>query len=98
MAGKFFISKQYPMRIKFEKNQIKKIIKEILINDMNLPLGLYYNNVICQGKIKSRSLFHTRCRFTGRAKANFNKFKMSRMIFKRKSEFGLLNGVKKASW
>jgi ribosomal protein S14 len=51
-----------------------------------------------QGKNKSRSLFYTRCRFSGRAKANFNKFKMSRMIFKRNSEFGLLNGVRKANW
>ena len=64
---------------------------------MILPVGINYNKMN-QGKFNSRSLFYTRCRFSGRAKANFNQFKMSRMIFKRNSEFGLLNGIKKASW
>lgn len=97
MAGRFFISKQYPRRINFEKNQVNRLIEKILINDTKMPHGIHYNNTI-QGKSKSISTFHARCRLSGRAKANFNNFKMSRMIFKRNSEFGLLNGVRKASW
>ena len=97
MVGRLLISKQYPKRKKFENNQVNNLIKKILINDMVIPVGLAYNKMN-QGKLNSRSLFYTRCRFSGRAKANFNKFKMSRMIFKRNSEFGLLNGVKKANW
>lgn len=97
MAGRLLISKQYPKRKKFENNQVNNLIKKILTNDMVIPVGITYNKMN-QGKSSSRSLFYTRCRFSGRAKANFNKFKMSRMIFKRNSEFGLLNGVKKANW
>ena len=97
MAGRFFISKQYPRRKLYEKKQINNMVKCVLTNDVVIPLGMYYNNNI-QGKKSSISVFHSRCRFSGRAKANFNKFKMSRMIFKRYSEFGFLNGIKKASW
>lgn len=97
MAGKFFILKQYPKRVNFEKNQTNKLIKNMLIHDMKVPFGIYYHKMN-QGKMKSRSLFYTRCRFSGRAKANFNQFKMSRMIFKRNSEFGFLNGIRKANW
>jgi small subunit ribosomal protein S14 len=97
MAGRLFISKQYPRRKLYEKKQLNNMVKKILINDAILPLGINYNYEI-QGKKHSRSVFYTRCRFSGRAKANFNKFKMSRMMFKRYSEFGFLNGIKKASW
>lgn len=97
MAGKLLISKQFVIRNKFEKNKFKKLINNILSNDITIPLS-FYNKFENQGKIKSNSLFYTRCRFSGRAKANFNKFKISRMIFKRYSEFGLINGIKKASW
>jgi ribosomal protein S14 len=97
MAGRFFISKQYPRRNLYEKKQMNNIIKKILTNDVVVPLGMYYN-ANTQGKKFSNSGFHSRCRFSGRSKANFNKFKMSRMIFKRYSEFGYLNGIKKASW
>jgi ribosomal protein S14 len=97
MAGRLLISKEYPKRKKFENNQMNNLIKKMLTNDMIIPIGINYEKNT-QGKINSRSLFYTRCRLSGRAKANFNKFKMSRMIFKRNSEFGLLNGIKKANW
>ncbi len=97
MAGRLLILKQYPIRKYFEKNQLKKLSINILSNDVNIPFGLYYNKEN-QGKMVSKSTFHSRCNFSGRAKANLNKFKMSRMIFKKYSEFGLLNGIRKASW
>lgn len=65
--------------------------------DSLLPIGLQFNKYI-EGKRYSKSLFHTRCRISGRSRANFNKFKMSRMIFKKYGENNFLNGVKKASW
>jgi ribosomal protein S14 len=97
MAGRFFISKQLPKREKVEKTYGMKLIYSILSNDAILPVNLYYNKKN-NGKKTSISVLHSRCRFSGRAKANFNKFKISRMIFKRLSEQGFLNGIKKASW
>jgi ribosomal protein S14 len=97
MAGCFFISKQYYPRERLEKKQTMKILRNMINNDSVLPFNLYYKETK-QGKKSSKSIFYTRCRFSGRAKANFNKFKMSRMIFKKYGENGFLNGVKKASW
>lgn len=97
MAGKLFISKQYFPREIVEKNQLKKIIKKILSHDLYLPYNIYdyYFKII---RKKTITKLHSRCRFSGRAKANFNKFKMSRMFFKRYGEFGRLNGIRKSSW
>ena len=97
MIGRLFISKEYYKRKLFEKNQFKKMVKVILKNDVVIPLGIHYekNN---NNKQSTISIFHARCRFSGRPKANLNKFKMSRMVFKRSSEFGLLNGIRKATW
>lgn len=97
MVGRLFISKQYYIRERFEKKQIMKIIKKIINEDSIIPLGLNIKEKN-QGKRFTNSLFYTRCRFSGRAKANFNKFKMSRMIFKKYGENNYLNGLKKASW
>jgi ribosomal protein S14 len=97
MAGRFFISKQYYPRERIEKKQTMKILRNIINNDNVLPFNLYYKE-IKQGKKNSKSILYTRCRFSGRSKANFNKFKMSRMIFKKYGESGFLNGIKKASW
>jgi ribosomal protein S14 len=97
MAGRLLISKQYFKRERFENKINYHRIKKMLSNDMFLPFNFYYNLNI-KGKNYSNSTYYTRCRISGRAKANFNKFKMSRMIFKRYGEQGYLNGIKKANW
>jgi len=97
MAGRLFISKQFYTRKRFENKQLMKITKNIIKSDSYLPFNLDIKKEN-QGKLYSNSLFYTRCRFSGRAKANFNKFKMSRMIFKNYGENSFLNGLKKASW
>jgi len=78
-----------------KKKQTMKIIKNIVIYDSVLPFGFLNKNT---NRNNSISLFHTRCRFSGRAKANFNKFRMSRMIFKDNGENLNINGLTKASW
>lgn len=95
MSGKLLGKNIFFFKEKFEQNRFKKRMNEIIINDMFIPMSMSYNNF---GKKTSQSTFHSRCRFSGRAKANFNKFRLSRMIFKKYSEFGLINGIKKASW
>lgn len=97
MIGRLFISKQFNNRKRFENKQLMKIIKNMIHSDFVLPTFLNYKQQN-QGKSHSNSLLHTRCRFSGRAKANFNKFKMSRMIFKQYGENAYLNGLKKSSW
>lgn len=97
MIGRLFISKQFYSRKSFEKKQLMKISKNIVRFDSVIPFSLFFNKNN-QGKKSSKSLFHSKCILSGRNKANFNKFKMSRMIFKKYGENGNLNGVKKSSW
>lgn len=95
MIGRFFISKEFFYRKRFENKFIINLVKKIICNDSYLPMNILNLN---SGKKHTISRSHTRCRFSGRSKANFNKFKMSRMIFKKNAENNNLNGVKKSSW
>ncbi len=97
MIGRLLISKEFYKRNSFEKKQLMKISKAIIRFDPIIPFSLFFNKNN-QGKKNSKSIFHARCRISGRNKANFNKFKMSRMIFKKNGENGNINGIKKASW
>jgi small subunit ribosomal protein S14 len=39
-----------------------------------------------------------RCRLCGRSRANYRKFGLCRICFRRMASMGLIPGVKKASW
>lgn len=41
---------------------------------------------------------HNRCQVTGRARAYYRKFGVSRLVFREKALRGEIPGVKKASW
>ena len=41
---------------------------------------------------------HNRCRLTGRPKGYMRQFGLSRVMFREMASFGLIPGVKKASW
>jgi small subunit ribosomal protein S14 len=41
---------------------------------------------------------HNRCKITGRPKGYMRQFGISRVIFREMANFGLIPGVKKASW
>jgi ribosomal protein S14 len=95
MASKLFIINKYKPRFTYKVNLINKFIDKIKINDNVLPVNL--NNNI-KKRNKSISIFINKCIISGRSRAVLNKFKMSRMMFKRYGEFGYLNGVKKSTW
>ena len=41
---------------------------------------------------------HNRCKLTGRPKGYMRQFGLSRVMFRKMANFGLIPGVKKASW
>ena len=49
-------------------------------------------------KSASRCRVVNRCRITGRARGNFKKFGLSRLMFRKMAHEGLLPGVIKSSW
>jgi ribosomal protein S14 len=97
MAAKFFLISKYNIRINYTNNNINYFVNKIINNDKYIPIGMN-NNYINKCKKKSISLITNKCLISGRARATINKFKMSRMIFKKYSEFGFINGIRKACW
>lgn len=49
-------------------------------------------------KNSSRVRLRSRCQFTGRARGNLRKFKLSRLCFREMALQGLIPGIFKASW
>lgn len=49
-------------------------------------------------KYGSRCRVVNRCRITGRARGNFKKFGLSRLMFREMAHKGLIPGVTKSSW
>ncbi len=48
--------------------------------------------------VTSRVKVKTKCILTGRSKAVYNFFRLSRIAFKTEASFGRLEGVNKSSW
>lgn len=98
MQKKHNLYKQYKIRYSYEKNFEQKYIIKIINLDSFLPK--YLNKVNEKYFVKNNSISktHNICRFTGRSKSVFNKYKMSRMVFRKYGENGYINGLKKSSW
>lgn len=96
MASKLINKNNFYIRYNIYKKLEIKFINKLIKKDVYIPHGIYNNNNNI--KKNSNSIIHNKCLISGRSKANFNKFKMSRMIFKKYSEFGFLNGIRKSSW
>lgn len=91
-----FKNKQIKYRINNEKKQFKNKIFNIIMNDYKLPF--YYINEKHNNRKNSISKIHSYCLISLRKRAIINKYKLSRMMFKKYGENKFLNGLKKASW
>lgn len=96
MASKLTNKNNFYIRYNIYKKLESKFINKLIKKDIFIPHGICYNKN--EKKIYSNSIIHSKCLISGRSRAIFNKFKMSRMIFKKYSEFGFLNGIRRASW
>jgi len=98
MQKRHNLYKQYKIRYLYEKNLKQKYIINIINLDSFLPKN--FSKISGKYFIKNNSISktHNICRFTGRSKSVFNKYKMSRMVFRKYGENGYINGLKKASW
>jgi ribosomal protein S14 len=78
-------------------NRILKLYKCAFYENVGLPCSIHINN-----NIMNRNGNYTRmknyCLFSGRPRAVFKLFKLSRIMFKYFALHGKINGVRKASW
>ena len=72
-----------------------------VIKDPNASLeekAAAYKKISKMPRDASASRLHNRCAITGRPKAYYRKFGVSRLVFRRLAHEGELPGVRKSSW
>lgn len=93
MASKFTAITQLWNRYKKQMQLDRVYIRATTKNDSLLSKRFAWSfHSLSYYKVKNR------CVLSNRARAVFNKVKLTRMVFKNLASFGFLNGVKKQTW
>ena len=88
-------------RLLFKSFEVQRILLKAIIHDMSLPKNIRFESMLLFASLprnSSKVRLHTRCTQTGRSKAIYSKFRLSRITFRELASKGLLPGVVKASW
>lgn len=101
MARKAMIAKQKRRKrlvdLKWEKRQaLKKIISDPMASDVDKMNAMKVLNKMSKNSSPVR--LRNRCSMTGRCRAYFRKFKLSRLCFRELASSGHIPGVTKSSW
>ena len=88
-------------RVLIQKYEEKRRLYQYLACDMHLPKEVRFEYALCLNKLPRNSSLvrrQNRCIETGRSKAVYKQFRLSRIRFRELARQGLLPGVFKASW
>ncbi|KAK9692322.1 hypothetical protein RND81_09G256300 [Saponaria officinalis] len=83
------------------KHELRRKLYKAMWRDTDLPSSEREKARYKLSKLPRNSAFNrlrNRCIFTGRPRAVYEKFRMSRIVFRELASKGELLGVKKASW
>ncbi|BFG21142.1 hypothetical protein CerSpe_074160 [Prunus speciosa] len=83
------------------KYELRRNLYKALCKDSSLPSGLREENRFKLSKLPRNSSFtraRNSCIFSDHARAIYETFRMSRIVFRTLASKGMLNGIKKASW
>lgn len=100
MSTKLVINKDFNYRINLSKTKLRTRVHKLFNTDLYIPvetrvfINLQKNNQISTIFCKPRN----RCIITGRSRAVFKYFKLTRMMFKNLAVKGNLVGLRKYSW
>jgi len=99
---KNLIARDAKRRLKFQKLENKRqLLKSIVYDRTSQTTETRWEASIKLDNLpkdSSVTRFRNRCLRTGRARANFKKFRVSRMFLRDLGKQGYLPGFKKASW
>lgn len=93
--------KDFKRRYLYSNIEHKKIIYKFIYNNLNLKKKLrtkIYNKLILLSLESSITRVHNRCVLTNRPRAVYQKFKFSRLIFRKLALQGEIPGIIKATW
>lgn len=91
----------YKRRLLVAKYELRRKLYKALCRDPDLPSNLREKHRNKLSKLPRNSSFtrvRNRCVFTGRPRAVYENFRMSRIVFRELASQGQLHGVQKASW
>ena len=89
---------------------VKKLVKQLaakraelkaIANDDNLPLEERFDARLKLAKLprnSSKTRIRNRCELTGRSRAYYRKFRLSRIMLREMGNKGLIPGLTKSSW
>nr|YP_001315133.1 ribosomal protein S14 [Chlorokybus atmophyticus]ABO15118.1 ribosomal protein S14 [Chlorokybus atmophyticus] len=95
------ISRDNKRRTLVAQYEYKRIQYKAILNDLSIPNDLRYKYALKLAKLprnSSKTRIKNRCILTGRPKAVYKKFRLSRIVFRELASKGLLVGVTKSSW
>ena len=96
-----FVQKDLIKRQLVAKNELKRLEYKSIIKNQKLTKEIRYKYIIKLNKINknsSKTRIKNRCILSGRGKAVYQMFKLSRIKFRELASQGMVPGVKKASW
>ncbi|GAV71641.1 Ribosomal_S14 domain-containing protein [Cephalotus follicularis] len=85
-------------RLLAAKYELRRKLYKALCNDPAIPREKYRYKLSKLPRNSSFTRVRNRCVFTGRSRSVYEKFRMSRIVFRTLARQGELLGIKKASW
>jgi len=88
-------------RLCFQKYEKQKLLYKLLSNNNNLSINVRFFYLLKLSKLIKNSnstRIKNRCFITGRSRANYKLFHLSRLQIRELGGFGLLPGLTKSSW
>lgn len=85
----------------YKKLEHQRILYKSIIHDLHISKKYRFESTLQLNKLprnSSQTRIKNRCILTGRGKAVYKKFKLSRISFRELALKGMLPGVLKASW
>lgn len=94
--------KDYKQRTSFKNSEIVRVYSKAFFFNSNIPSvsrWLYHFKFNEMSLLKNlRVNYKNYCLITGRSKAIYKKFKMSRIMLRTRASLGLIPGVRKSTW
>jgi ribosomal protein S14 len=88
-------------RLLLAKFELKRVQYKALCQDRNLPNAVRYDYFFKLSKLprnSSKTRIRNRCTITGRSRAVYKQFRVSRIVFRELATQGALCGIYKSSW
>ncbi len=96
-----FIQKDFTKRQLVAENELKRLEYKSIIKNQRISKQIRYKYISKLNKLNknsSETKIRNRCILSGRGRAVYQMFRLSRIKFRELASQGLLPGVQKASW